>query len=143
MYLVLLMIVLNLARLLWLTDHNRWNGISLLGLGLLYEWDIGCKIACLALPGSGWRPRGWWRSRGIALWLVSWVIVNSFHVVSEIPVPWKAISGNSSLTPLIGAKEGLIAMSMHCMSFALMAEQASRMRETKLLTGINLALIWL
>ena len=63
-------------------------------------------------------------------------------MVSEIPVAWKAISGNSSLTPLIGAKEGFVAMSMHGMSFALMAEQASRRGETKLFAGIDLALVW-
>ena len=64
-------------------------------------------------------------------------------MVPEIPVAWKAISRNSSLTSLIGAKEGLVTMSMHGMSFALMAEQTSRGRETELLAGIDLALVWL
>jgi len=64
-------------------------------------------------------------------------------VVSEIPVAWKAISGDSSLTSVIGAEEGLVAVSMHGMSFALMAEQASGGRETKLLAGIDLAFVWL
>jgi hypothetical protein len=69
--------------------------------------------------------------------------VYSLHVVSEIPVAWKAISGDSSLTSVIGAEEGLVAVSMHGMSFALMAEQASGGRETKLLAGIDLAFVWL
>jgi hypothetical protein len=74
---------------------------------------------------------------------VTWVIVDSLHVVSEVPVAWKAIPGNSAFTPLIGAEEWLVAVSMHGMSFALMAEQASRGGETKLLAGVDLALVWL
>lgn len=69
--------------------------------------------------------------------------VDSFHVVPEIPAAWKASSRNSSLTTLIAAKEGLVAMSMHGMGFTLMAEQASVGGETKPLTGVDLALIWL
>jgi len=47
-------------------------------------------------------------------------------VVPEIPVTWKAIPGNASLAAFIGAEERLVAVTMHCMSFTLMAEKAGR-----------------
>jgi hypothetical protein len=52
--------------------------------------------------------------------------VDSLHVVSEIPVAWETISRNSSLTTLIGAEVWFVAVSVHGMSFTLVAEQASR-----------------
>jgi hypothetical protein len=52
--------------------------------------------------------------------------VYPLHVVPEIPVAWKAIPGNSTFAQFIGAEEGLVAVSMHGMSFPLMAEKASR-----------------
>jgi hypothetical protein len=74
---------------------------------------------------------------------MSGVIVDSLHVVPEIPVAWKAISRNSSLTTFIGAKEWFVAVSMHGMSFTLVAEKASRGWETEILAGVDLALVWL
>jgi hypothetical protein len=139
--LLLLLVAINKAWFLLLTGHSRRTGISL--LGLLHEWGIICSFTCLTFLAFCCRPRSWWRSRGITLGLVTWVIVDSLHVVSEVPVARKAIPGNSAFTPLIGAEEWLVAVSMHGMSFALMAEQASRGGETKLLAGVDLALVWL
>jgi hypothetical protein len=121
---MLLLIAINPAWFLWLTGHSWWSGIPL--LGLLHECGVGGKITCLTLPVFGWGTRSWRRSRSIALGWMSGVIVDSLHVVPEIPVAWKAISRNSSLTTFIGAKEWFVAVSMHGMSFTLVAEKASR-----------------
>jgi hypothetical protein len=75
--------------------------------------------------------------------VVTGVIVNSLHMIPEIPVAWEAISGNSSLTAFIGAEEWFVAVSMHSMSFALMAEKASRGRKAEFLAGVNLTFVWL
>jgi len=140
-YLILLVVAINQAWFLRLGDHSRWSGVPL--LGLLREWALGCKITCLTLPVSGWRPRGWGRCRGIAFGRLSGVIVNSLHMIPEIPVAWEAISRNSSLTTFIGAEERFVAVSMHSMSFALMAEQASRGRKAEFLAGVDLTFVWL
>ena len=74
---------------------------------------------------------------------MSGVIVNSLHMIPEIPVAWEAISRNSSLTTFIGAEERFVAVSMHSMSFALMAEKASRGRKAEFLAGVDLTFVWL
>jgi hypothetical protein len=43
-------------------------------------------------------------------------------MVSEIPVAWETISKHASLATFIGTKKGFVAMSMHCVGLALMAE---------------------
>ena len=139
--LLLLLVAINKAWFLLLTGHSRRTGISL--LGLLHEWGIICSFTCLTFLAFCCRPRSWWRSRGITLGLVTWVIVDSLHVVSEVPVAWKAIPGNASLAAFIGAEERFVAVSMHSMSFALMAEQASRGRKAEFLAGVDLTFVWL
>jgi hypothetical protein len=74
---------------------------------------------------------------------LSWIIVDSLHVVPEIPVAWKAIPGNASFAVFIGAEERFVAVTMHGMSFTLMAEKAGCGRETEILASVDLALIWL
>lgn len=74
---------------------------------------------------------------------MSGVIVNSLHMIPEIPVAWKAISRNSSLTTFIGAEEWFVAVSMHSVSFAFMAEKASRGRKAEFLAGVDLTFVWL
>jgi hypothetical protein len=55
---------------------------------------------------------------------LSWIIVDSLHVVPEIPVAWEAIPRNASFAIFIGAEERFVAVTMHGMSFTLMAEKA-------------------
>ena len=57
---------------------------------------------------------------------MSWIIVNSLYVVAEIPVARKAFSGNSTFAAIIGAEETPIAVSVHGMSFTLMAKKAGQ-----------------
>jgi hypothetical protein len=64
-------------------------------------------------------------------------------MIPEIPVAWEAISGKSSLTAFIGTEEWFVAVSMHSMSFALMAEKGSRGRKAEFLAGVNLTFVWL
>jgi hypothetical protein len=64
-------------------------------------------------------------------------------VVTKIPVAGKAISKDTSLTAIIGAEEGLVAVSMHGVGLALMSEETGRGREMEVLTGKDLAAVWL
>jgi len=50
--------------------------------------------------------------------------VDSLHVVPEIPVAWEAIPLSASFAIFIGAEERFVAVTMHGMSFTLMAEKA-------------------
>jgi hypothetical protein len=51
--------------------------------------------------------------------------MDSLHVIPEVPVAWKTIPGDASLAAIIGAEEGFVAVSMHGMSFTLVAEKTS------------------
>lgn len=57
-----------------------------------------------------------WRAWGIAV-----VVVNTSHVVPEIPLARKSISGNGSFTSFVCAEVRLVAMTMHSMCFTFMA----------------------
>jgi len=103
--------------LLWL-DHSRRCGNSL--DGLLCKWGILRAFTCLALLPFGWPNRRWRGPRGITLGL-SWITVDTLHMVSEIPVAWETISGHASFTAFIGTEEGFVAMSMHSVGLTLMA----------------------
>jgi hypothetical protein len=64
-------------------------------------------------------------------------------VVTKIPVAGKAIAQDTSLTTIIGAEEGLVAVSMHGVGLTLMSEETGRGREVEILTGNDLATVWL
>jgi uncharacterized membrane protein YadS len=57
------------------------------------------------------------------------VIVNTLHVVAQVPLAGESISVNSTLTALINTKERLVTMAVESVSLTLMAEQASSGRE--------------
>lgn len=65
--------------------------------------------------------------------------MNTFHVITQIPVSWKAIPRIASRTPLKGAKERFIPMPMHSMFLTFMAKETCCGGETSILTRWNLA----
>lgn len=69
--------------------------------------------------------------------------MNTLHVIAKVPLAGKAISGKTALATIIGAKEGFVAVSVHGVGFALMAEEARRGREMEIFTSNNLAAVWL
>ena len=116
--LLTLLVVLNGTGFLCRLYLHNWGGYPL--DGLLHRWEL--HAVCLALLAFlDWRRRGWRRiTRGIALGC-SWVIMRTLHVVTEIPVAWEAISGNTTVTSFVCAEEGLFTVSMHGVSFTLMS----------------------
>lgn len=71
------------------------------------------------------------------------VVVDSPHVVPQVPLSGKAVSWLRALASFIGAQVWLLAMSMHGVGLTLMAEQASSRRETGILASLNLAAVGL
>lgn len=65
--------------------------------------------------------------------------MHTLHVVTEIPVAGKAISEDASFTTIIGAKEGLVAVSMHGVGLTLVSEETGRGRKVEVLTSNDLA----
>ncbi len=68
--------------------------------------------------------------------------MNTFHVITQIPVSWKAIAWSASFTTLKCAKERFLSMSVHCMGLTFMAKETCRGRKTSVLTRLDLAAIW-
>jgi hypothetical protein len=71
------------------------------------------------LPLPYWER--WRGPRGITIEL-SWITVDTLHMVSEIPVAWETISSDASLAVFIGTKEGFVAASMHSVGLTFMAK---------------------
>jgi hypothetical protein len=137
--LLLLLISLNEARFLRLALCRNWRCCNPLR-SFLRGWGTR-SVTSLTLLALG---RPWWlrRSRVVALWL-SDIIVHTLHVVTKVPVAWEAITSDAALTTLIGAKEGLITMSMHSVGFTLMSQKAGRGWELKFFAGGYLTFVWL
>jgi hypothetical protein len=57
------------------------------------------------------------------------VIVNTLHVVAQVPLARESVSVNGTLTTLINTKERLVTMAVESVSLTLVAEQASSGRE--------------
>jgi hypothetical protein len=55
--------------------------------------------------------------------------VHSSHVVTEIPVAWKAISCHATFAALICTQIWFVAMPVHSVSFAFVTKEAGRGRE--------------
>ena len=132
-----LKITINPAWLLRLDKDRRGGDLlqALLSEGLI----SGFSLALLAF-GSCDRGRG---SASIALGCGSVVTVHPLHVVPEIPMAWKAISGGAALAAFIGTKVGFVAVSVHSVGFTLMTKEAGRGREPGVLTSNNLTFVWL
>ena len=64
--------------------------------------------------------------------------MHTLHVVTEIPVAWEAISGNTTVASFVCAEEGLFTVSMHGVGLTLMSEETGRGWEVEILAGRDL-----
>jgi len=71
------------------------------------------------------------------------VVVNTLHVVTQVPLARESISRNGALTALINTKERLVAMTMESVGLTFMAEEASCRREAGALARLSLAAVGL
>jgi hypothetical protein len=69
--------------------------------------------------------------------------MKALHVITEIPVPWKAITWDSAFTALKSAKKRLLPVSVHSVGLTFMSKETGSRRKTCALTGIDLATVWL
>lgn len=109
--------------------------------GLLLGFLFVALALSLATPrGSTGSGRGRRRS---SLSSRAVVVVHAPHVVSQVPLAGEAMSGKRAFASLIGAKVGLLSMSMHGVGLTLMTKKASSRRETGVLAPLNLATVGL
>lgn len=119
--LFMLMINLHQGRLLWLSDwySGRLNSLDcflIRGTGI-------CNGILLTLLGSGSSSglfTRWWGTSCTPG--CTWIIVNTLHVVIKVPAAWETIACDAALAAFILAEEWFIPVSMHSVSFSLMAE---------------------
>lgn len=71
------------------------------------------------------------------------IVVNTLHVVAQVPLARESVSRNSTLTALVNTKERLVAVAMESVGLALMAEEASSRREAGALARLGLAAVGL
>lgn len=71
------------------------------------------------------------------------VIMYSLHVVKQVVPPWKSISGKSSLAASVEAKVWAVTMTVHAVSFSLVAKQAGSGGEFLLGASLLSAAEWL
>lgn len=115
-----------------------------LGRGLLTSGalrGILLPLAALGRAASG-RGRRRRRSSGWCAWNTV-VVMHTPHVVPEVPLPGESASGIGAIAPFIGAEERLVAVAMHGVSLALMAEKAGCAGEARVLARFDLAPIGL
>lgn len=67
------------------------------------------------------------------------VVVHAPHVVLEVPGPRETLAFLGTLTTLVGAVVGLVAV--HAVSLALVSEKARSRGEAGVSTGLNLAAV--
>lgn len=72
-------------------------------------------LALAALVGGlgsrqGGRSCGTRHRDGTAYW--PRVVVNTLHVVAQVPLTWEAVAGLGSIAVFIGTEEGLVAVAM-------------------------------
>lgn len=71
------------------------------------------------------------------------VIVNSLHVVAQVPLARETAARNRSLTAFMHAEERLVAVAMKTMSFTLVAKKAGSRGKSGALASFSLASIGL
>lgn len=71
------------------------------------------------------------------------VIVDSLHVVTEVPLARESIAGHGTLTTIIDAKERLLAMAVETVGLTLMTKEAGSGGKSSTLTGLSLAAVGL
>jgi len=69
--------------------------------------------------------------------------MDTLHVIAEVPVPGEAITRDSTFTTIKSAKKRFLPVSVHGMGLMSMAKERGSRRETCVLTGMDLATIWL
>ena len=69
--------------------------------------------------------------------------MDTLHVITEVPVPGKAITRDSSFTALKGAEKRFLPVSVHGMGLTFMSKETGSRRETCVLTSMDLATVWL
>jgi hypothetical protein len=65
------------------------------------------------------------------------------HMIPKVPMAWEAVISSGTVAVLIRAEERFVAVSVHGMSFSLVAQQTCSGREVEILTGDDLTPIWL
>ena len=90
----------------------------------------------LASAGRGGRSR---RGRGSRLGRGAVVVVDSPHVVPEVPLSGEAVSRLGALASFIGAEVWFLTVTVHGVGLTLMAEQAGGGGKTGILASLNLA----
>lgn len=95
------------------------TGVGVDGAGALHGWGRGrtCDASSLAAGsrGRGILLLGWngnWRSLGRAVALGGDVIVDTTHVVVQVPSTWESISRNGAFATLPQAEVGVVSMAM-------------------------------
>jgi hypothetical protein len=71
------------------------------------------------------------------------IVVNTLHVVAQVPLARESVARNSTLTALVNTKERLVAVAMESVGLALMAEEASSRRKAGALARLGLAAVGL
>lgn len=99
--------------------RNLGRGHSL-HIGFPVVWDLGVLNIGLALATFGRLLCGR-RGRTTS---ASVVIVHALHVIPEVPLAGKSVARLGTLTPRVGAAEGLLTMSVPAVGLTLMAEEA-------------------
>jgi len=101
-------------------------------------------VLALVLPLPATRGCGGSRRRrGSRLSSSAVVIVNPPHVVSQVPLTGKSMSGKRAFAALISAEIRLLTMAMHGVGLTLMPEEASSGRKPGVLATLNLAAVGL
>jgi hypothetical protein len=67
--------------------------------------------------------------------------MNTLYIILEILMAGETVSWNTMLTAFVGAKVWFVPMTMHTMSFTLMAKKDRNRRETGIPVDSDLALI--
>jgi hypothetical protein len=69
--------------------------------------------------------------------------MDTLHVITEVPVPGEAITGDSTFTTIKSAKKRFLPVSVHGMGLTFMAKETGSRRESCVFTGMDLTTIWL
>jgi hypothetical protein len=69
--------------------------------------------------------------------------MDTLHVITEVPVSGEAITSDSTFTTIRSAKKRFLPVSVHGMGLTFMAKETGSRREACVLTGMDLATIWL
>jgi hypothetical protein len=69
--------------------------------------------------------------------------MDALQLIKDVPAPRKVITWDSTLTTLKSAIERFLSMSVHGMNHTFMLKKTGSRGETRVLTSIDLATVWL